>query len=77
VIPNTHRERINSDLLLEGHLDRGNEVECLVGKGGVVAMSPLLIHASSKAINDAPRRVLHVEYAKSLDLDDGIRLAIA
>ena len=40
-------------------------------------MSPLLIHASSKSINDSARRVLHVEYAASLDLVHGVRLAIA
>jgi hypothetical protein len=61
-------------------LDRsksGNQAECVVGRGGVVAMSPLLIHASSKAENDQPRRVLHIEYAASLEIDRGIRLAIA
>jgi hypothetical protein len=40
-------------------------------------MRPLLIHASSKARNNEPRRVLHIEYADSLDLAPGIRLAIA
>jgi hypothetical protein len=40
-------------------------------------MRPLLIHASSKARVDEPRRVLHIEYADSLDLGNGIRLAMA
>ncbi len=40
-------------------------------------MRPLLIHASSKAECDAPRRVLHIEYADSLDLKPGMRLAVA
>jgi hypothetical protein len=40
-------------------------------------MRPLLIHASSKAISDSPRRVLHIEYVDSLDIAPGIRLAIA
>jgi hypothetical protein len=40
-------------------------------------MRPLLIHASSKVLSDEPRRVLHIEYADSLDLADGIRLALA
>jgi hypothetical protein len=51
--------------------------ECIVGRGGVLAMRPLLIHSSSKALNDKPRRVLHIEYAESLDLATGIRLAVA
>jgi hypothetical protein len=40
-------------------------------------MRPLLIHSSSKAREGAPRRVLHIEYADSLDVGDGIRLAVA
>ena len=52
-------------------------VECLVGKGGVVAMRPLIIHASSKSRSDVPRRVLHVEYAESQEIADGFALALA
>lgn len=40
-------------------------------------MRPLLIHASSKITSDRSRRVLHIEYANSLHLAPGIRLAIA
>jgi hypothetical protein len=40
-------------------------------------MRPLIVHASSKAESDLPRRVLHLEYARSLDLGDGLQLAIA
>jgi hypothetical protein len=32
-------------------------VDCLVPRGGIIAMRPLLLHASSKAITDRPRRV--------------------
>jgi ectoine hydroxylase-related dioxygenase (phytanoyl-CoA dioxygenase family) len=52
-------------------------IECLVPRGGVLAMRPLLIHSSSKAREAAPRRVLHIEYADALKLADGIHLAIA
>jgi hypothetical protein len=51
--------------------------ECIVGRGGVLAMSPMLIHSSSRGLSGKPRRVLHIEYADSLDLAPGIRLAIA
>jgi len=37
----------------------------------------LIIHASSKARNEEPRRVLHIEYADALELGRGIRLAVA
>jgi hypothetical protein len=40
-------------------------------------MRPLLIHSSSKALLDLPRRVVHIEYAERFDLGDGARLAIA
>jgi hypothetical protein len=40
-------------------------------------MRPLLIHASSKAQTAEPRRVLHIEYADSLELMPGIQLAVA
>jgi hypothetical protein len=52
------------------------EVECCVPRGGVIAMRPLLIHSSSKARSGRSRRVLHIEYADSLDLGEGIRLAV-
>ena len=39
-------------------------------------MRPLIIHSSSKAKSAEPRRVLHIEYAVSLDLGNGIRLAV-
>lgn len=51
--------------------------ECLAGRGGVTVMKPLLIHSSSKGGSDLRRRVLHLEYAPSLDLAPGLRLATA
>jgi hypothetical protein len=35
-------------------------VDCLIAAGGVVAMRPLIVHASSKSLIEAPRRVLHM-----------------
>jgi len=52
-------------------------VDRLVGKGGVLVMRPLVIHASSKARVDEPRRVLHVEYSDAAELRPGVRLVIA
>ncbi len=52
-------------------------VDCTVPAGGVVAMRPLIIHASYKAESDLPRRVLHIEYARSLDVGDGLKLRLA
>ncbi len=39
-------------------------------------MRPLIIHASSKSQTDKPRRVLHIEFAESAEIDADVRLAI-
>jgi ectoine hydroxylase-related dioxygenase (phytanoyl-CoA dioxygenase family) len=49
--------------------------ECLVAKGDVLAMRPLIVHASSKSQSQEPRRVLHIEYATRLEIDGGLKLA--
>lgn len=76
VIPGSHQKRLTDEADVEVWTKKSS-VDCLVGKGGVIAMSPLLLHASSKCISDEPRRVLHIEYAPSFDIDDGVRLAVA
>ena len=77
VLPGSHSLGVLSDDEVYDHAKTGDSVECLVGRGGVLAMRPLLIHSSSKAISAEPRRVLHIEYADTLDLAPGIRLAVA
>ncbi|MCI0652838.1 MAG: phytanoyl-CoA dioxygenase family protein [Planctomycetes bacterium] len=77
VLPGSHQAGLLSDEEVFAVARAQKPRECLVGRGGVLAMRPLLIHASAKARCDAPRRVLHIEYAESLDLAPGIRLAIA
>lgn len=77
VIPGTHRERLLTDNHFVDALQSAEPIECLTKRGGVIAMRPLILHASSKSLTDLPRRVLHIEYAESLDLAPGIRLAIA
>lgn len=51
--------------------------DCLAGQGSVLAMRPLLIHSSSKSQNDNSRRILHIEYAASVSVGDGLELAVA
>lgn len=77
VIPGTHCERLLSDSSFAKSIKSVEPVECLTKRGGVIAMRPLILHASSKSLNDLPRRVLHIEYVESLDLAPGIRIAIA
>jgi ectoine hydroxylase-related dioxygenase (phytanoyl-CoA dioxygenase family) len=77
VVPGSHRHGVLSDDQVFEVARRSAARPILVGKGGVLAMRPLLIHASSKARGPAPRRVLHVEYAPSWELRSGLRLAKA
>jgi len=39
-------------------------------------MRPLVVHASSKVTDEQPRRVLHIEYAASVQLGPDVRLAV-
>jgi ectoine hydroxylase-related dioxygenase (phytanoyl-CoA dioxygenase family) len=71
VIPGSHR-----DGWLDGQFDRWKsqvgEVVCEVPCGGVLAMRPLLLHASSPATQPRHRRVIHLEYAAA-ELPGGLQ----
>ena len=77
VLPGTHTLGVLTDEEIHDLSLRVAEAECLVRRGGVLAMLPLIVHASSKAQNGKPRRVLHIEYARSGVASDGLELAIA
>ena len=77
VLPGTHRLGVLSDSQIQELSSKGPSVECIVGRGGVVLMRPLLVHSSSKSSAPAPRRVLHIEYATSWELGDGLELGVA
>jgi ectoine hydroxylase-related dioxygenase (phytanoyl-CoA dioxygenase family) len=77
VIPGSHKQRITDEVEFRRIVDAGPQVELIVGRGGVIAMNPLLIHASSKCSRDEPRRVLHIEYAETMAIESGVRLAFA
>jgi len=76
VLPETHNDGVLTDNAFEKLVARVSPLECTVARGGVVAMRPLLVHASSKSHSQYPRRVLHIEYAVHPELA-GIPLAIA
>ncbi|MBP6004589.1 MAG: phytanoyl-CoA dioxygenase family protein [Pyrinomonadaceae bacterium] len=77
VIPGSHISGVLDDNVVLDTAHNERSVICTTSEGGVVAMRPLLIHSSSKSISNAPRLVLHIEYASSLELADGIQLAVA
>ena len=77
VIPGSHKLAVLPDERVFEIARQQPHVECLVPRGGVLAMRPLLIHSSQKAESPEPRRVLHLEYAAGLNLAPGIGLAVA
>lgn len=77
VLPRTHSLGVLSDDEIHELSMRVAPAECIAPKGAVVAMWPLLIHASSKSHGLQPRRVLHIEYAASNAIAAPMELAIA
>lgn len=76
VLPGTHKHGVLTDDEVGRFVAEMKPVMCLTKPGGVLAMRPLLIHASSKSQSQSPRRVLHIEYAGLAGLGSGIELAI-
>ena len=77
VIPGSHHRRLAAEEI-DAIVTNREAIVCTVDRGGVIAMSPLIVHASSKCVDERqPRRVVHIEYATSLELGNEIRLAIA
>jgi hypothetical protein len=76
VLPGTHVHGLLDDAAIERLSRDVAPVSCTVGAGGVVAMRPLVLHASSKSTSEARRRVLHIEYAAATSFGPGLDLAI-
>jgi ectoine hydroxylase-related dioxygenase (phytanoyl-CoA dioxygenase family) len=64
VLPGSHRFEWIDDL--DDWKQRVPEVICTVGCGGIVAMRPLLLHASAVSESADRRRVIHMEFAKDV-----------
>jgi hypothetical protein len=77
VIPNSHEDGVLSPAAIQRLMSTRAAETCTVGRGGILAMRPLLLHSSTKARCDEPRRVIHIEYAASLDFGTGLRLGVA
>jgi ectoine hydroxylase-related dioxygenase (phytanoyl-CoA dioxygenase family) len=65
VLPGTQNRGVLTDEEIHLLSEEVAPAECCVGVGGVVLMRPLVIHASSKAVSSAPRRVLHIELCRA------------
>ena len=77
VLPDTHREGRLSEAQIAVFVHNVTPVDCVVPAGGVIAMRPLVLHASSKSTSALPRRVIHIEYAADMALGSGLELAVA
>lgn len=77
ILPGTHRSGLLDDDAIHDLAMKISPIECVVSKGGVIAMRPLVVHSSSKSKARIPRRVLHIEYAASPSIAAPLSLAIA
>jgi Phytanoyl-CoA dioxygenase (PhyH) len=59
VVPGSHRLGHIAPREFAQHRRSLGEVACIAARLAAVAMRPLLLHASSKSLSNAPRRVLH------------------
>jgi ectoine hydroxylase-related dioxygenase (phytanoyl-CoA dioxygenase family) len=77
VIPGSHERGVLSDAAIQDLVAGQRAHECTVPRGGILMMRPLLVHASSKSVVPAPRRVLHLEYASTLSFEAELTLHVA
>jgi phytanoyl-CoA dioxygenase PhyH len=76
VLPGTHALGVLTDDSIHELVTQIEPAECHSPAGGLLLMRPLVVHASSKATSDQPRRVLHIEYAATSCFAGGVELAI-
>jgi ectoine hydroxylase-related dioxygenase (phytanoyl-CoA dioxygenase family) len=76
VLPGSHRHGVFSDAQVAKLASATTPVDCTASSGGVVAMRPLTVHASSKSTDNRPRRVLHIEYASTVRLASHVELSV-
>ena len=62
ILAGSHRQRWTRDQLADCKAQY-NEVICEVVAGGVLAMRPLVLHASAASKTPGHRRVIHIEFA--------------
>src|SRR5689334_11948947 len=66
VLPNTHASGVLGRDEIRRLAGAVTPVNCVGSAGCVVAMRPLLVHASSKSVDQRPRRIVHIEYSASV-----------
>jgi hypothetical protein len=66
VLPGSHRRGVLPADAVQECRREFQEVTCVVPRGGILAMRPLLLHASSQAIRPRHRRVIHLEFSMDI-----------
>lgn len=64
VIPSSHVKSIYRPETIDWSKEK--ETVCCVDKGGVMLMKPLLLHSSGRTTNGNRRRVIHIEFSRTL-----------
>jgi len=64
VIPHSHQKGIYRPETIDW--TKENEITCSVKRGGIMIMKPLLLHSSGRTINNNKRRVIHIEFSRSI-----------
>ena len=72
VIEGSHRKGIYRPEEIDW--SKESEFTCNVGKGGIMIMKPLLLHASSRTVNNNRRRIIHIEFCNK-ELPDPLKWA--
>ncbi len=75
VIAGTHDQLLDAEEIEELSA-QARQTHCVTGRGGLVVIRPLILHASSPAKAPSHRRVLHVEFGPKT-LPGGLRWAMA
>jgi len=63
ILPGSHLHGRLGDATIQQWRQTCRAVSCAVGRGGVIAMRPLLLHSSSASAHPLRRRVIHLEFA--------------
>ncbi|WP_343606061.1 phytanoyl-CoA dioxygenase family protein [Fluviicola sp.] len=61
VVPGSHQKQIYRPETIDW--SKETEVVCSVAKGGIMLMKPLLLHSSSRTVDNRKRRVIHIEFS--------------
>lgn len=61
VVPGSHQKQIYRPETI--NWSKETEVVCSVVKGGIMLMKPLLLHSSSRTVDNRKRRVIHIEFS--------------